>query len=252
MSTDWSYEGRGAHGDLVQALALSIVNGAYPAGHQLDLEGLGARAKVSRTVVREALKVLESKGLVDARPKRGTRVRDRSEWNLLDPDLIYWLREAEVEDEFLDELSTLREAVEPIAARLAAIRQDEAGKDGLKAAFARLEEAVIEWSVEEIVDADVLFHVSILEASGNRFFRQMTPLLATALSSRDRLVLQEPTKQSPTGQMVDDHRAVMRAIVDGKPELAERRMRALVEAAGIDARGVKKKKKPAARRTARR
>ncbi len=82
--------GRGLHGQLVQQLGQMIVSGDLGADRPLVPEEIGQRFEVSRTVVRESLRVLEAKGLVSARPNVGTRVRPVSDWNLLDPDIIEW------------------------------------------------------------------------------------------------------------------------------------------------------------------
>src|SRR5262249_16251624 len=85
-----SYPRRGLHGRVGQAVGQGIPQRINPPGDPLDVASLGAEFGVSRTVVREALKVLAAKGLVDARPKRGTFVRPRADWSLLDPDVLRW------------------------------------------------------------------------------------------------------------------------------------------------------------------
>jgi len=221
---------------------MQIVTGVIPVGTQLDVEDLGTNAGVSRTVVREALKVLEAKGLVQARPRWGTRVRDRADWNMLDPDLMSWLGETEIEEEFLEELTAVREAVEPAAARLAAEHCGPDDRIRMQEAFDSFARAAGSAGLESIVDADVGFHVSILQASGNRFFWQMAPLLATALRGRDRLVLRAPGKRRPRQLMVAEHDAVLQAILDGQGDAAEQLMRALVSRAASDARAAARKR----------
>jgi len=239
---DRVYSGRGIHGEVVRDLAMQIVNGAIPTGTQLDVAELGTSAGVSRTVVREALKVLEAKGLVQARPRWGTRVRDRADWNMLDPDLISWLGEAEIEEEFLEELTAVREAVEPAAARLAAEHGGTEDRRRMQDAFDRFELAAASAGLDSIVDADVDFHISVIQASGNRFFWQMAPLLAAALRGRDRLVLQRPGKRRPRQLMLAEHNAVLQAILDRRGEAAEQLMRALVRRSADDARAAAKKR----------
>src|ERR1700734_628488 len=84
---------RGPHGRTVQALAQQVVSGQHPPGDVLDPERLERELEVSRTVIRETLRVLEAKGMVSARPRHGTVVRPREEWSLLDPDLLRWQAE---------------------------------------------------------------------------------------------------------------------------------------------------------------
>src|SRR5918992_1302910 len=114
------YPDRGLHGQVVQEVGRRIVSGAEPPGSILDIEHLEATFDVSKTVVREALKVLAAKGLVDARPKRGTFVRPRADWSLLDPDLLRWQFESSARDQFLTNLHEVRLIVEPAGALLAA------------------------------------------------------------------------------------------------------------------------------------
>ena len=112
--------GRGLHGQLVQQLGQMIVSGDLGADRPLVPEEIGQRFEVSRTVVRESLRVLEAKGLVSARPNVGTRVRPVSDWNLLDPDIIEWRAFGPQRDDQRRELTELRWTIEPLAARLAA------------------------------------------------------------------------------------------------------------------------------------
>ncbi|MFE7514047.1 FadR/GntR family transcriptional regulator, partial [Streptomyces sp. NPDC057540] len=112
--------GRGLHGQLVQQLGQMIVSGDLGADRPLVPEEIGQRFEVSRTVVRESLRVLEAKGLVSARPNVGTRVRPVSDWNLLDPDIIEWRAFGPQRDDQRRELNELRWTIEPLAARLAA------------------------------------------------------------------------------------------------------------------------------------
>jgi DNA-binding FadR family transcriptional regulator len=225
---------RGIHADLVRELATQIVTGGIRPGVQLDLEAVAAQARVSRTVLREALKTLEAKGLVEARPRWGTRVRDQTSWNMLDPDIIAWFGEFRVEADFLDELAIVREAIEPAAARDAAIKGSEDDIAKISSAFEAFAHSVAE-EVDRIVDCDVAFHVTILEASHNRFLRQMAPLLSAALRGRDRLVLSDRRQRQPARLMVDEHRQVLEAIQQRAPDDAERLMRALTQQARKDA-----------------
>src|SRR5260221_2134444 len=121
-----SYQGRGLHGQIVEQMGVRIVGGAYPAGAPLFSEQLEREFDVSKTVVREALKVLSAKGLVESRQKRGTLVRPRSDWSLLDSDMLRWQRGVEPDVGFLENLAEVRAIIEPAAARLAAQRRTQA------------------------------------------------------------------------------------------------------------------------------
>src|SRR5438128_7743542 len=113
------YPDRSLHDRVVHAIGRKILGGELPPGALLPAEPeLGA----SRTVLREAIKVLAAKGLVEARPKIGTRVRPRDAWNLLDPDVLSWQREGTAPVAFLRKLTEVRRIVEPAAAELAGER----------------------------------------------------------------------------------------------------------------------------------
>ena len=111
-------------GQVAQKLAVTIITGAVRAGELLPNEDdLRSDISVSRTAYREAVKVLTAKGLVEARPKSGTRAAPRDRWNLLDPDVLSWHFEADPNEKFIRDLFELRRFVEPSAARLAAQRR---------------------------------------------------------------------------------------------------------------------------------
>src|SRR4051812_683720 len=128
------YTSRGLHGQVVHALGLRIMSGQLPEGATIDLPALESELGVSRTVIRESLKVLTAKGLVDARQKRGTIVRDRSRWNLLDADVLRWQADTPT-PELLTQLDELRGMIEPGAAALAARRRDDDDLDSLDTAL---------------------------------------------------------------------------------------------------------------------
>src|SRR5439155_9436415 len=117
------YAARGLHGQTVEVIAERIVTGVLAEGATLDIAALQAELDVSLTALREALKVLAAKGLVDARPKRGTFVRPREDWSLLDPDLLRWRFGNSTDSRFLGDLAEVRLIVEPAGARLAAERR---------------------------------------------------------------------------------------------------------------------------------
>src|SRR5690349_8565847 len=128
MTKRRTYPRRGLHGAVVHEIGVRIVDGQLKPGETLPDNGFVGEAEVSRTVVREAIKVLAAKGLVESRPKVGTRVRPRRDWNLLDPDVLAWRYEAGPDEGFLEEISEVRGVIEPAAAALAAERStaDEA------------------------------------------------------------------------------------------------------------------------------
>src|ERR671936_329887 len=117
-----TYPRRGLHGAVVHEIGVRIVRGELKPGDTLPDNGLADEPAVSRTVLREAIKVLAAKGLVESRPKIGTRVRPRRDWNLLDPDVLAWQIEAGPDAHFLGQALELRRMIEPAAPRLAAKR----------------------------------------------------------------------------------------------------------------------------------
>src|SRR5579875_2951199 len=127
-----TYPGRGLHGQTVETLGMRVISGVYRPGAVIDPERLAVELDVSKTVVREALRVLGAKGLVDSRPKRGTYVRDRSAWSLLDTDVMHWQMRSGISAELLAELSEVRAIVEPAWARLAAERRTEEDLEALR------------------------------------------------------------------------------------------------------------------------
>ncbi len=113
--------GRRHHGAIAQKLGVAILSGEYAPGHVLDAEVIASEALgVSRTAYREAVQVLTAKGLVESRPKAGTRVLPRDRWNLLDPEVLAWAFAGEPDILFIRGLFELRTIVEPAAAALAA------------------------------------------------------------------------------------------------------------------------------------
>src|SRR5712691_2438408 len=142
MANSQMYPRRGLHGEIVHRIGVQIVRGELKPGDVLPADELSAELGLSRTVLREAVKVLAAKGLVEARPKTGTRVRPRAAWNLLDPDVLAWRSEASPDGDFFRNIVELRRIVEPEAARLAAERATAAEVAGIKAVFCEMEAVV--------------------------------------------------------------------------------------------------------------
>jgi GntR family transcriptional regulator, galactonate operon transcriptional repressor len=176
---------RGLHGLTTAALARRILAGDLQPGDTVDPEQLGEDFGVSRTVVREALRALGAKGMIDARPNRGTFVRSRRSWNLLDPDLLRWQAEGEHIADLFRSLGEVRAIVEPAAARLAALRRTEAQLATIKEALSGMES---DNEPDLFTQADLAFHAAVLHATGNELLEQMESVIAAALSVRDRFV----------------------------------------------------------------
>jgi DNA-binding FadR family transcriptional regulator len=154
---------------IVQDLGVAVVTGKYSDQNPFPVEAdLCLQYGASRSVLREAVKMLTAKGLLSARPRQGTRVQPEETWNLLDPDVLRWLLERKPWLELLIEFTEIRLAVEPGAAALAAVVAGPAEKAALQHALARMVAA--ERGDDDPLESDIAFHVAVLLASGNRFF----------------------------------------------------------------------------------
>jgi DNA-binding FadR family transcriptional regulator len=163
-------------------LARAIAEGRFPEGSTLPREqDLCVEFQISRTVVREALKTLESKGVVRSRARVGTLVRARNEWNLLDSDLLDWMGDSVVDADFLAVVLEARRAVEPFAAELAARRATLSDIAELNAAWEGMRDAE-QGNDAAFTAADVEFHRILLRASGNLVFAQLSGVIDAALS----------------------------------------------------------------------
>ncbi|WP_221350341.1 FadR/GntR family transcriptional regulator [Streptomyces beigongshangae] len=223
-----AYSARGVHGQVVQSLGARIVGGAVPEGTTLELRVLGEELDVSLTVMRESLKVLAGKGLVDARQKRGTFVRERRYWNLLDADVIRWHVEEGAGEELMRDLADVRSIVEPAAARRAALHRTDADLKAMEAALTSMGRARADSS--DAAEADAAFHRALLAATGNEMLARMDMLLEPGLRERDRLV----HAHASAGDPVPSHRAVLDAVRDGDPVRAELAMLELLAKAVED------------------
>lgn len=223
-----SYPDRGMHGQTVNEIGRRILAGDLGPGTVLAVDRLEREFAVSRTVIREALRVLAAKGLVDARPKRGTFVRPRDDWSLLDPDVLRWQFERQQGTGFLDNLAEVRSIVEPAAARLAAQRRTD--DDLAELADSLCLSAHADATAEEVVAADIRFHRALLFATHNELLCQMEIVIETGLRTRDLLVHGQET----WADAVPAHRAVFDAVAAGDGDAAEQAMRTLLEQARRD------------------
>lgn len=212
-----------------------IVSGAIAEGTYLPREAeFAERFGASRQAVREALKVLAAKGLVASRRRAGTSVLPRTNWNLLDPDVIAWYPADRVPPEFLEDLIEVRRAIEPAAAVHAARRGDP---DFIAAIGEALEAMLaVEKPSEAFFAADAAFHDAILLASGNTLFDRLStvlgPLMLTSFELHFRGVesaLVEPDRIATAVQFsLDRHAEVYHAIRDRDPERARAATEALL------------------------
>jgi DNA-binding FadR family transcriptional regulator len=179
----------GLHARVLDALGLAIVEGELAAGAVLTVEELEVRYGASRSVVREAVRVLRSVGLVTSRRHLGVRVLDPSEWNLYSPLVIRWRLDSGARIEQLRALMELRVAVEPEAARLAAERGTDVGASDLAELAGRLSAAAAANDADAFLRHDIEFHGLILSLSGNPMFGQLQTLVGETLVGRTALGL---------------------------------------------------------------
>lgn len=158
------------HQQIVEGLGRRIVGGEYEPGSYLPREEqLCEQLGVSRVVVREAVKVLEAMGILDVRPKRGTRVLPMESWNTLDRQVLHWVMAGKSRDRGLRDLMEFRRIIEPSAVRLAVDRITDEQVAIMETAFAEMEHAVETGDTEAYVDADLRFHETILIAANNLY-----------------------------------------------------------------------------------
>jgi DNA-binding FadR family transcriptional regulator len=224
--------GRRLRGAVAHYLGTAIVSGIIPPGERLVGEVANAAAlNLSRSAYREAVQVLNAKGLVESRTKAGTRVQPRNRWNLLDPDVLAWAFAGEPDIAFIRNLFELREIVEPAAARLAALRRDKNDIRALKEALSGMRRHTLATETGRAADRD--FHAAILQATHNDAIVTLSAGIGavvnwtTQYKQRTRALPRDP---------VPDHARVSDAIIAGDPTAAEAAMRALVDLALEDTR----------------
>lgn len=222
---------RRLHGQLVESIGMSIAGGEVESGQQISPESLVEKFGVSRTVVREALKVLETKGMVGARPRTGTRARPQNEWKLLDPDVIRWRSTGPDSARQLEELLGIRGAIEPLAARNASDVASPGTVQPMVDALAAMSDTVSKQDWAAFTEADVSFHHALLSASGSLVIDQLADPIEAALRVRHKLRL-VPTAFPET--VVQSHQAILDAILCHDAPQAELMSRRIVDVAGAE------------------
>ena len=214
--------GRNLTYGMLESLGRAIVTGAY-AGRPFPTEAdLAQQHGVSRSVTREAVKMLTAKGLLIARPRQGTTIQPAASWNLFDADILRWLLDRQFSVDLLRHFNELRLAIEPEAAALAARYADEADQAAIAAGLARMTAA--ETGDDDALDADIAFHVAILRASKNPFYAQFRDVVSTALRTSIRFTNRIKRRTAS----VADHAAVQDAIAAHDPDRARAAMRTLI------------------------
>ena len=218
------------HGTIARDLGIGIVSGQYRPGDVLTGEVASSeKLAVSRTAYREAVRILAAKGLVESRPKVGTKVSTRDQWQLLDPDVLAWAFDDEPDLELLDSLFELRDIIESEAAALAALRRSETQLKTMRNALERMARFTI--ATEAGRAADQEFHAALLKATGNPYIISLTMGVNAAVNTTNMFKQRErPLDRDP----VPDHRHVLDAIAAKDPVKAKRRMSELIRLARAD------------------
>lgn len=216
---------------VVDELGLAIVSARQPEGSLLPGDSeLIERFRVSRTVLREAIKTLSAKGLLQAKARIGTRVRSRAEWNLFDGDVLLWHARVGLAPDFLVHLGEMRLALEPEAAALAATRRSEEQLESMQDWLKQMSQPHI--GHQGFVEADLGLHLSIAEAAQNPFFLSISTLIEVALDAMLRVSspVNDPARLA---RSLSDHKAIVTAIAARKPDVARKAMETVVRT-GID------------------
>ncbi|MFS0774397.1 FadR/GntR family transcriptional regulator [Sphingomonas sp. 1P08PE] len=220
-------EGLNLTASIVNDLGLSIVTQAYLPDRPFPTEAeLCQRYGVSRPVLREAVKMLTAKGLLLGRKRAGTVVLPEASWNLLDPDVLRWMLQRDFSIDLLIDFTEIRMSIEPRAATLAAHSATGAQRRAIIDATQRM--AAADRGEEDSLEADIAFHIAVLQASNNRFMRQFTGLVDTTLRFSIRRT--NEYKGVPRAS-VREHKRVADAIIEGQPVLAGERMSELIRGA---------------------
>jgi DNA-binding FadR family transcriptional regulator len=215
------------HQALARKLGIAIVSGEYRPG-----DGFGGEIEqsealgVSRTAYREAMRILTAKGLLESRPKAGTHVTPRRQWNLLDPDILEWMFAGRPDEHFVHALFELRGVLEPAAAELAAIRHDPDDLAQMDEGLAGMRKYGLARTQGQA--ADQKFHTALLEATKNEALISLATSVAAAVRWTTRF--KQETHEQPRDPL-PEHEALRDAIASRKPALARKAMEELLRLA---------------------
>lgn len=214
--------GRNLTYGMLDALGRAIVTGKYDDRAFPTEADLATQYTVSRSVVREAVKMLTAKGLLTARPRKGTTVQAAAYWNLFDTDVLRWMLERKFSLQLLRQFTELRVAIEPAACALAARICDPALVAAIDTGYRRM--AAAEQGDDDPLEADIAFHIAILEATANPFYQQFRELITTALRTSIRFTNRFKGRTASLPQ----HGEVLNAIQRGDPGAARAAMDVLI------------------------
>ncbi|HEV7344008.1 MAG TPA: FadR/GntR family transcriptional regulator [Devosia sp.] len=216
---------RNLHSHVLWQLGVAIVAGDYPEGSILPSDtDLLKRFSVSRTVLREALKTLAAKGMIEARARIGTRVLPRQRWNLFDSDVLAWHFESGPDVDLLRSLAEIRIGVEVESAALAAVRRSDEQAKALLASAGRMREAQ---TPEAFARTDLQFHHMVAEASGNPFMASISALVELALTAA--FTISSPVQdEAAMAVTVRAHERIAEAIMARDAEESRIAMKAVI------------------------
>lgn len=218
----------GLHARVLDQLGTAVCGGELAPGTVLYIDDLVERYAVSRSVIREVLRVLASMGLVESRRRVGTLIRAAADWNVFDPRVIRWRLASDGRIAQLRSLTELRSAVEPQAAALAATRATPAEASELVGLAARMWAAGKAGEEAEFLRLDIEFHRQVLFSSGNEMFVKLHDLVAEVLTGRHHYDLMP---HYPHEEALHLHAEVAQAIQRHDGERARRAMAQLLEQA---------------------
>lgn len=210
---------------LVEKLGRAVVVGAYRTQSFPTESELEKQHGVSRSVIREAVKILSGKGLLGSRPKHGTFVLREQDWNLFDADILRWALERPASLELLLHFNELRLGVEPQAAALAAQRSTREQFISIDTALDRNAQA--EAGLDDAIEASIAFHDAVLRASNNPFYVQYREIVASAVRASVRLT----ERRNSSAATLSLQREVRDAVSRGNQENAASAMARLVRTA---------------------
>ncbi len=218
---------RGVFGHLVHDLGRRIVGGEFAPGTTLPNEPeLVEQLNISRTIIREAMKSLASKGLVEIKTRVGTRVRDRADWHHLDIDVLVWHYETVPSLDIMRCIKDLRRVLEPEATARAAARCTQQDVDAMASAYADMVATI--GDVNANSDADLRFHTAIFAATQNMIYAQLIELIAVAIFA-NRMTSNPDEVMEGQRRSLPFHKDVLDAIVARDPEAALRASHRLLD-----------------------
>ncbi|PKF63784.1 GntR family transcriptional regulator [Psychromonas sp. psych-6C06] len=206
---------RSLHVQIARDIARKILSAEIQQGELIASEViLCQQFNVSRTALREAIKLLTSKGLLESKPKVGTRITNRDRWNFLDPQLLDWIADMGDNEAVYHEFLALRRAIEPAAAALAAVNATAEQRILLSETFQEMEKLAEEFDAVRWTEVDTQFHRLVFLSTGNGFYLPFANILATMFK---RFIAHSSEEG---GTCLKEHRAIYTAIMSGNAEKA--------------------------------